>query len=66
MGTAVNNAMEQLVPIIADAPVDEKARQRWLERLFDAHEADRMPYIEILVGVLGRALRVEGDRLGLG
>ena len=53
IGTAVNNAMEQLVPIIADAPVDEKARQRWLERLFDAHEADRMPYIEILAEYWG-------------
>jgi hypothetical protein len=48
IGTAVYNAIRQLVPIIANAPADEKTRQRWLERLFDAHEADRMPYIESL------------------
>jgi hypothetical protein len=48
IGTAVNNAIEALVPIIAAAPADEPTRQRWLERLFEAHAADRMPYIETL------------------
>jgi hypothetical protein len=53
IGTAVYNAIRQLVPIIADAPADEKTRQRWLERLFEAHEADQMPYIESLAEYWG-------------
>ena len=53
IGTAVHNAIVQLVPVIAEAPVDEEARQRWLERLFEAHQADRMPYIESLAEYWG-------------
>lgn len=37
-----------LVPIIAAAPTDAARRRRWLERLWDAHEADDIPYIESL------------------
>jgi hypothetical protein len=48
IGTAVNKALAELVPIIAGAPADEKTRDAWLERLFEAHEADRIPYIELL------------------
>ncbi len=48
LGTAVHNAIGELVPIISDADVDTKTRERWLERLWAAHEADRMPYIESL------------------
>ena len=48
IGTAVNNAIAQLVPIIARAPADPETRQRWLERLWAAHEADEIPYIERL------------------
>jgi hypothetical protein len=48
LGRAVNRAIEELVPIIAEAPVDADARDAWLERLFEAHRADEMPYIELL------------------
>ncbi|MDQ6616527.1 MAG: hypothetical protein M3083_17745 [Actinomycetota bacterium] len=48
IGTAVNNAISQLIPIIGGAPADERTRGGWLERLWAAHEADRMPYIESL------------------
>ena len=48
IGTAVNNAIAELVPIIAGAPADETTRAAWLERLFDAHGADQIPYIERL------------------
>jgi hypothetical protein len=48
IGTAVHRAIEQLVPIIAAAPVDEAMRALWLERLDAACEADRMPYLESL------------------
>jgi hypothetical protein len=46
IGTAVNNAIAQLVPIIIDAPADARTRERWLERLWEAYQADEMPYIE--------------------
>jgi len=48
IGTAVNNAIKELVPIIANAPADAKTRDDWLERLFEAHQSDQMPYIERL------------------
>jgi hypothetical protein len=48
LGAAVHNAIAELVPIIASAPADAKIRAKWLERLFAAHEADRIPYIERL------------------
>jgi hypothetical protein len=48
IGTAVNNAIAALVPVIAEAPADDKTRAAWLERLFEAHGEDQIPYIEIL------------------
>jgi hypothetical protein len=48
IGTAVNSAIMALVPIIAKAPADTTTRDRWLDRLFEAHAADEMPYIELL------------------
>ena len=48
IGTVVNNAIAQLVPIIIDAPADATTRERWLERLWEAYQADEMPYIEQL------------------
>lgn len=48
LGSAVNKAIETLVPIIAKAEVDWKNRQRWLQRLWQALQDDDMPYIEAL------------------
>jgi hypothetical protein len=48
IGTAVNRAIAELVPIIAAAPAEAKLRSAWVERLFDAHAADEIPYIEQL------------------
>ncbi|MEM6559758.1 MAG: hypothetical protein AAF605_08235 [Myxococcota bacterium] len=48
IGSAVNKAITALVEIIATAPADEATRERWLRRLFDAHAADQIPYIERL------------------
>jgi hypothetical protein len=48
IGTAVNNAIATLVPLIAGAPADAQTRALWLERLFEAHGADQIPYIESL------------------
>jgi hypothetical protein len=46
IGTAVNNEIDTLVPIIAAAPADAGTRQDWLERLWQAHADDQIPYIE--------------------
>lgn len=48
IGTAVNNAIDILVPIIVNAPADEQVRGKWLERLYKAIEEDDIPYIELL------------------
>jgi hypothetical protein len=48
LGAAVNNAIDTLAPIIATAPAEDKVREKWLERLWDAVLADEMPYIEFL------------------
>ncbi len=48
IGAAVNNAIATLVPLIAQAPADAKTRATWLDRLFEAHGEDQIPYIESL------------------
>lgn len=72
IGTAVNNAIEALVPVIADAPVDEARRDKWLERLWQAVEEDGIPYLDTLPEYWGelcaspeRASRWADDFVGL-
>jgi hypothetical protein len=48
LGSAVNYALAELTAIIAAAPADAKTRDAWLARLWAAHEADQIPYIERL------------------
>ncbi len=48
IGNAVGRAIRALVPIIAGAPAEAETREAWLERLWEAHAADRIPYIESL------------------
>lgn len=48
IGTAVNRAIEILVPIIAKVEVEPRIRQRWLERLWQALQDDGISYIEPL------------------
>ena len=38
----------ELVGVVIAAPADRETRAAWLERLFDAHAADQIPYIERL------------------
>jgi len=40
IGTAVNRAIETLVPIVAQAPASDTLRDKWLERLWCAIEDD--------------------------
>ena len=37
IGAAVSNAVDALVPILVESPVDEGTRDHWFERLWDAH-----------------------------
>ena len=53
LGSAVNGAIETLVPLIAAAPAAIRVREKWLERLYEAHELDGVPYIEILTDYWG-------------
>lgn len=48
IGSAVNQAIDALARIIASAPADPKTHDRWLVRLWDAYQADRIPYMETL------------------
>lgn len=48
IGTAVNHAIETLVPIIGRAPAPEETRDNWLDRLWAAIQDDDIPYIENL------------------
>ena len=59
IGTAVNNAIEALVPIFAGSPADNTVRMAWLERLWKAVEEDRIPYIEILPDHWGTLCRTK-------
>jgi len=60
IGTAVNNAIDTLVPVIAHAPADDAMRDQWMERLWQAVEEDRMPYIELLTGYWGELCIMPG------
>jgi hypothetical protein len=53
IGTAVRNAIRELVPVIAEAPADSETRATWLERLFEAHGEDQIPYMESLTDSWG-------------
>ncbi|MBI3567561.1 MAG: hypothetical protein HY084_05090 [Gemmatimonadetes bacterium] len=48
LGSAVHHAIAALVPVIAHATGDDATRDAWLERLWAAHVADEIPYIECL------------------
>ena len=53
LGSAVNGAIESLVPLIAAAPATSNVREKWLDRLYEAHKADGVPYIEMLTDYWG-------------
>ncbi len=48
LGNATYAAVQELIPIIASAPVDTAVRKKWLDRLFEAIQEDDPPYIEHL------------------
>ena len=48
LGNAAYAAVQELAPLIGNAPVSSTARQKWLDRLFEAIQEDDPPYIESL------------------
>ncbi|MDD5205387.1 MAG: hypothetical protein PHS17_08195 [Desulfobacterales bacterium] len=72
IGSAVNDAIEELVPIIAGAPAADLVRGEWLDRLWEAVQDDEIPYIELLPDHWGelcaepaRASRWADDLIGI-
>ncbi|MBY0495114.1 MAG: hypothetical protein K2Y23_12960 [Cyanobacteria bacterium] len=45
IGSAVNRTIAGLVPVIVGAPAGARTRAAWLDRLFEAHAADQIPYL---------------------
>lgn len=45
LGAAVNKALDALIPPIVNAPADQKTRNKWLERLWQAMEDDGVDYL---------------------
>ncbi len=48
LGSWVNRTIETLVPVIANAPVTQAVRQKWMRKLWQALDEDEMPYLESL------------------
>ncbi len=45
LGTAVARTLDELIPILIDAPADHSTRSKWLERLFEAVQNDGVEYL---------------------
>lgn len=48
LGNATYATVKELAPLISNAPVSAKVREKWLDRLFEAIQEDDPPYIESL------------------
>jgi hypothetical protein len=45
LGSAVNKALDALIPIVVKAPTNEKTRNKWLDRLWQAMADDGVDYL---------------------
>ena len=45
LGSAVNKTLDDLIPILVNAPADEKTRNAWLDRLWQAMADDGVDYL---------------------
>ncbi len=45
LGSAVYKALDALIPVIVKVPTDEKTRNKWLDRLWQAMEDDGVDYL---------------------
>ena len=54
LGTAVRRTLEDLIPVLVDAPADEATRAGWLERLRQAICDDGVDYLAPISDAFGR------------
>ena len=66
IGAAVSNAIFEMVPLGKNAQAGKPMRDAWLERLFEAHQADEIPYIEQLADYWGNLCTSEETASALG
>lgn len=45
LGSAINKTLDDLIPILVNAPADEKTRNAWLDRLWQAMADDGVDYL---------------------
>lgn len=48
LGNATFTAVQELAPLVSNAPASAAVRKKWLDRLFEAIQEDDPPYIESL------------------
>ena len=66
LGSAVTNALDAVIPILAEADADAKTRTGWLDRLWQAIHDDGVGYLEGLADRWGGDQRGRRDRIALG
>lgn len=54
LGNAVRRTLEELLPILIEAPADEKTRAKWLEQLREAIEEDGVDYLAPIAHCFGQ------------
>jgi hypothetical protein len=54
LGNAVRRTLEELLPVLIDAPADEKTRAKWLEQLREAIEDDSVDYLAPIADRFGQ------------
>ncbi len=57
LGTAVARTVNDLIPILVDAPADHATRSKWLDRLFEAVQNDGVEYLGPVEGRWGEIAR---------
>jgi hypothetical protein len=72
IGSAAYGAIEELAKLIGEALASQVLRERWIDRLWDAINADEIPYLESLgrhwgpiCGSVQRASAWADDQLGI-
>ena len=54
LGTAVRRTLEELLPILIEAPADEKTRAKWVEQIREAIEEDGVDYLAPIAHCFGQ------------
>jgi hypothetical protein len=57
LGTAVARMLDELIPILIDAPADHSTRSKWLKRLFEAVQDDGVQYLSPVENRFGEIAR---------